>query len=315
MKLTPRASSYARMFGLRPPLAPDRHSEVPVFRGETYPRHHGILVPRVSRIPSLAHHQTELRARQAARRHPRSRMRQRGFIVNPYAYSSTPTDPNFASVVLLLHFNDSGDYDKDSSSYNDTTGATIAGSPGFDGTTKKWGAGAYGGNGAILGFNDAARFTLGSSDWTVEFWVNFSSVTGFRWLSGHSASSGANTTVAYGIGKTASAGSKPYILCCSGSTAYEVTGGTTVTTGTWYHFAAARNGNNLRMFMDGAQEGSNTSVTGVSFNDPPNKLGVGGLGEYTTNAHNGYIDDFRFTVGVARYTGSYTTPTAQFPDA
>jgi hypothetical protein len=84
---------------------------------------------------------------------------------------------------------------------------------------------------------------------------------------------------------------------------------------TWYHIAATRSSSSvISLFINGVSQsvtssGSNWandfSATGI--------LTVGYIGSLT--AMNGYIDDFRLTKGVARYSSNFTPPTAAFPNA
>lgn len=79
----------------------------------------------------------------------------------------------------------------------------------------------------------------------------------------------------------------------------------------WYHYAITREGNTWRMFIDGTLEDTQT-YTG-SFNQ-----GLGGarIGFSTWDGANGYysgyVQDMRITKGLARYTTSFTPPTAEF---
>ena len=83
-----------------------------------------------------------------------------------------------------------------------------------------------------------------------------------------------------------------------------------VTADVWYHFAMVRNSSgNLKLFIDGTQELSVTDTTST----PTTHLIVGGY--YSTGfLLNGYIDDFRITKGVARYTANFTPPAAKLPN-
>jgi YD repeat-containing protein len=75
---------------------------------------------------------------------------------------------------------------------------------------------------------------------------------------------------------------------------------------TWYHVAVARQGSNLRMFINGVLVGTSTNTTNSS---STGALFIGRLNStYPENDWNGYIDDFRISKGVARYTTSFAPP-------
>jgi len=73
----------------------------------------------------------------------------------------------------------------------------------------------------------------------------------------------------------------------------------------WMHIAYSRQNGSFKLYVNGVQKESITSSTVINVNI----LGAGGyLGG---NDHlNGYIQDFRITKGLARYTANFTPPTA-----
>jgi Concanavalin A-like lectin/glucanases superfamily len=86
-----------------------------------------------------------------------------------------------------------------------------------------------------------------------------------------------------------------------------------VSANTWFHFAVVRNGTTFTAYVNGV---AGTPVTGVSaqvaLSATPLALGI--YGPTTALPLTGYIDDFRITKGVARYTANFTPPTAAFPN-
>lgn len=85
--------------------------------------------------------------------------------------------------------------------------------------------------------------------------------------------------------------------------------------GAWYHIAVVRNGSSIYLYIDGAQAGSGTSaeVTGHT----NTTLLIGAHDSDSKYYLNGYMDDFMFTLGVARYTEAFTPParlSRVFPD-
>jgi hypothetical protein len=85
-------------------------------------------------------------------------------------------------------------------------------------------------------------------------------------------------------------------------------------TGAWHHFALVRSGggsNNTTAYLNGASAVQWTQTGATIFNSSSGSIAGRTDG---TLAFNGWIDELRFTSGVARYTGAFTPPAAPFPD-
>ena len=79
---------------------------------------------------------------------------------------------------------------------------------------------------------------------------------------------------------------------------------------TWHHVAICRSGSIVRVFTAGLHRGSTTSSTThgyVQAGVGVCQLGGGGSGTR-------YLDDFRITKGIARYTSNFTPPPAELPN-
>lgn len=83
----------------------------------------------------------------------------------------------------------------------------------------------------------------------------------------------------------------------------------------WYHIAVVRQdlsvSNLCQLYVNGALWGSGALPYQVNSAQP---VWVGNGAFAPTFGWRGFIDDFRITRGVARYTTSFTPPTAAFPD-
>lgn len=102
-----------------------------------------------------------------------------------------------------------------------------------------------------------------------------------------------------------------YKLNLAHGTAATVWGATVVPLNQWNHVAVTRDSsNNLRIFLNGTLDGSSASYTYTLQQIGPR---IGAMNNTTQYNFNGYIDDLRVTSGYARYTASFTPPTAAFP--
>jgi len=90
------------------------------------------------------------------------------------------------------------------------------------------------------------------------------------------------------------------------NTGSTLTSSTTVTDTSWHHlaFVYVRSTNLLTLFLDGVSVGSKTATIG-DVTTYPMRIGYGG------SYFQGYIDEFRFTKGVARWTSNFTPPTSE----
>ena len=82
----------------------------------------------------------------------------------------------------------------------------------------------------------------------------------------------------------------------------------TMVNNTWHHIAIVRNGNIYAVYVDGVSKATTTTSTLINTGTNVPQLGI-----YTGNSSpsQGYFQDFRITKGLARYTSTFTPPTAE----
>jgi len=177
-------------------------------------------------------------------------------------------------------------------------------------SVKKYGTGSLsfgGGSGNYLTSNPAnsSLYAFGTGDFTIEMWIYVNSLPGTDMvLYDGRPSNGAYPCIIL-------QGSTNKLLWYVNST-IQITSSNAVTTGTWFHLAISRVGTSTAMFINGNQSGS-------IWSDSTNYLGSATrpyIGANATNGNesfNGYIDDLRITNGLARYTTTFTPPTAALP--
>jgi hypothetical protein len=226
---------------------------------------------------------------------------------------SSGTDPNIASVALLLLGNGSNgsssvvDSSPAARSVATNLGVVIeAGRSKFGGASLQFGAAAN-----YLRYVDAAGFDF-PGDFTIEAWVYPTSTSGSRGVAVHRVMDNAAAgTWTFGIrdGKLMWENASP------GSITIVEQG--TVPTFSWTHIAVCRVGSTIRLFVGGAQVHAYTDATDFT-NGQDLHIGVYGAFGGTAPANfTGYfagnIDDLRITKGVARYVTAFTPPAAQLP--
>jgi hypothetical protein len=168
------------------------------------------------------------------------------------------------------------------------------------------------GTGDYITTASSTDLNLGSSDFTVDFWFQCTAAGGtMQRLCGRRLSSGLVADMEFSVERTTANVIRGGIGM--GSTFESVSSTTQFTnalnTG-WHHCAFVRDGSTLRLFIDGVQEATE-AITGAA-NTVSADLGVGSQGGLVTNPWTGWIDEFRLSVGVARWTSNFTPPTSAY---
>ena len=162
---------------------------------------------------------------------------------------------------------------------------------------------------------DNSAFTIGTSDFTVEAWVRFATLPSSSSDSGYCVAShydnAGNQRAWYLAFNTSD--QIQFLWSINGSATQQINSSDapTLSTGVWYHVAVSRNGANLRIFLDGVELSvSGDSISGDSIHDPGEALHIGDLQSSAGSRRwfDGWIDDFRFTVGTSRYNESRHRP-------
>jgi hypothetical protein len=128
---------------------------------------------------------------------------------------------------------------------------------------------------------------------------------------GQDQAGGGNAT--FGIGHNTSGRLSGFMT--DGTTTYTTpttSAATAVAQNVWTHVALVRSGTTLNFFINGALVSSVTCAGTIP--DRAARFAVGGLGNYETGGTGGvngerwlgYLDEFRLTKGVARYSGAFT---------
>jgi len=229
-------------------------------------------------------------------------------------------DPDFSSVTSLLHF-DGAD---GSTTFTDQISRVWT--P-YIGTTISTEESKFGGGSMRLaraGTSILCPYSNGlylSGDFTIETFLYLKSYGGMVFcMGGGSGIAWASYELSFDAHNLNFAGSSSNAGYDIGSEAGSVGSLGAVPLNTWMHVAIARQGNIYRGFVDGVNTYTQT-IAKDPYNASPRGLCVGAnyagtWGSGTpTNSIDGFIDEFRITKGVARYTADFTPPTAAFPNS
>lgn len=213
--------------------------------------------------------------------------------------SSSPSDPNWANVVLLLDADSGTITDKSTSAKTPTITGQVAASN----TVTKFGQKTmvFDGSGDNLSFSSSSDFNVGAGDYTFEMWYYPTDLAK------------QNTLFRFDGGSTYN----PQLMLFSDGKAYlrsaQTSGniGTPTThnlsTNTMYHIEVDKSGTTYYVFIDGVQLFSGTSSAVVS----ENKTFY--VGDASSASPAGYIYGVRLTKSVARHTAGFTPPSAPLP--
>jgi hypothetical protein len=235
-----------------------------------------------------------------------------GFDSQP---DSSPSDPYFANVSLLLHMDGADGSTTFTDSSSNALSPTVVDQAQIDTSQSKYGGASM----ELLSATDHIYYANSSqevvdltTDFTIEGWIR-----------------PANDSVSMAVfdSRPASGASKGILVYLEPSddtiraiiwdglavSSLSVTAPSSYTATNWHHVAVCRSGNDFYVSLAGAVN-SGSITFAVDAGSEPFRIGRSGNSASSFRQFVGHIDDVRITKGIARYTAAFTPPTAPFPD-
>lgn len=215
-------------------------------------------------------------------------------------------DPYFQNIILFLR----GEGENNSTNIIDSSSTPKSlvrgGNTCIRTTQKKYGNSSiyFDGSGDYLLLPASGDFSF-SADFTIEFWYYHQSAPEsyarlFKQREGD---------IYGGIELIFNNANQVGLYYSTNNAWHNVIGGTiiaTLTQGNWHHIALSNKNNTFKVFLNGA-----TTFTYTNFPVYDNSANTGSIGGQVSPSRsiNGYIDCFRITKGVGRYSGDFNTET------
>ena len=179
----------------------------------------------------------------------------------------------------------------------------------------------FNGGTAYLTVPNSTDWSFGTGDFTIDFWqysTNFIRYFGWAATQNNTNMTQAGWVVASDVPDTSNPAScnAGFVFEDGGVQYYFYTTGNLIVKNTWQHIAIVRYGNTVTAYINGTAAGS-MDVTGRTINTYANATWVLDIGNARGNyasAYNmyGYIDEFRISKGIARWTATFTPPTLAY---
>ena len=225
-------------------------------------------------------------------------------------------DRYWANDVLLMHFNG----DNNSTVFTDElrNAVTVGGNTNISTSQSKFGGSSayFDGTGDYLSLQNPGSLSLGSDNFTIECWIYLTSFQrtpyyGYYFTVICSIDGNGSNQRSYtfhlkgtsnsfdGLGFTGFEGDGTYT---------EISSDFSFSLNQWYHIAATRYGNNIYLFVNGSQVNTATAFSRTMQNsNQPFTIGCDYYGG-VVYPFEGFIDNLRITMRVARYTGAFEPP-------
>ncbi|RTL52898.1 MAG: LamG domain-containing protein [Bradyrhizobiaceae bacterium] len=240
-----------------------------------------------------------------------------GFPFGPVFYPPVPGNDTFTKVLLHMDGSNGGTSFIDSNAGGSAHTWTATGSVVTSTINKKYGNASFyqpTAAGSSLSTPYATEFQNASSDFTVDFWAN---------LDG--ASLGSPQTIAALGDQNSANGQRKFVVVLtntgiirgvapkSGGFSINADSASAIPTTGWHHIAYQRSGSTYTAYLDGVAGTSVTDSGIISAATGPLVIGANYFSPSSYSAQFiGYIDEFRYSVGIARYSGNFTPPAGPY---
>lgn len=156
------------------------------------------------------------------------------------------------------------------------------------------------GTGDYISLPASDDFNFGSGDFTIDAWVRFHDKTGNNAICGQGIAGVGSFYFSY------DGTSWRYLDVLSG---LNIAGADAIDNDTWYHIALVRNGSTFTIYRDGVAKGTGTfagTLTKYTSNFSIGEAIYSGATTGLSYFFDGWIDEFRVSKGIARWTEAFT---------
>ena len=225
---------------------------------------------------------------------------------------STVGDSNFDKVELLLPFDGANDATSTTDESDSNHTVSFNGSADISTAQSKFGGSSLylpGGSNDWINIAGSSDFNFGTDDFTIELWM-YRTHTAYGVV--FETRGGEDTTSTDGITFYLGSGGNDELRVAVNRSAIIDLNQDHQINDQWQHFAIVREGSTMTLYIDGTARGTASNSTDFDRSRPirignHHGSGSGGYG------FQGYIDDFRVTKGLARYTSNFTPSSAAHP--
>ena len=164
-------------------------------------------------------------------------------------------------------------------------------------------AGVFNGTNQYINTPTSTNLNLGTSSFTLEYWINTTSYTSaIVPVSGGGSATTYDPQFGYGHAPM-------LVYLSSTGSSWDIASGQTIGTtvlNQWYHVAIVRSGSTFYTFLNGVQGATFTSSASIYQSTNAFLIGQG----QGTQFVNGQVSNVRFVKGTALYTANFTPPTS-----
>jgi hypothetical protein len=153
-------------------------------------------------------------------------------------------------------------------------------------------------------------YEIVNRSWTLESWV-YLTTSELRNLASCGPANAGNINRGWAIG-IHQASSIVYFSSVGADNTYS---SVTMPLNSWFHLAFVYSGTSLVLYINGVNVGSKTPSLANPTIAGGDRLVIGYNYTGGSSYFSGFMDDFRFTQGIARYTSNFTAPTKAFEDS
>ena len=225
------------------------------------------------------------------------------------AVINTTEEPKPDWDTLLLIHSDTSDASTtfvDSSPYGRTP--TVNDDAQHDTAQKKFGASSilFDGTTDAITFPDSDDFEFPNS-FTIDCWFRLNATGADQILVAKGGRGGAWSDIEWWCG-VSSSNVIQFQMSNNGGSGFTMAGSTSLSTGTWYHYALVRNLENFNLYLNGTSEANTTNSAVVE--NLATLLYIGN--DDDDNPLNGWMDEVRIS-NVARWDANFTPSTSPYP--